>query len=119
VGFFIFCRGGNMSAELDSLRNQIKEIDKELVRLLCQRMQVSLALGQVKKRRNIPIVDETRELEVISYVLSLSHTPIDSKILKDLFSHIIRVCREAQIKLFSQEKEDDRRHERQCYGKPN
>jgi len=87
-----------MSGDLNALRRKIKEIDKELVELLLERIKVVQQIGQIKSEKRIPIIDKKREQEVISYVLSIPHNLIDSKILENIFWQIIQACRETQEK---------------------
>lgn len=110
-----------MSAKFDVLRQKIHQIDKELVRLLCQRIQLVQEIGHEKNKMGLPVQDKDREREVISHVLSIPHNPMDSEILENLFWHIIRVCRDIQLKKFPQNygAKDDCRHEGRCNGSPD
>ncbi len=87
-----------MSGDLNRLRRKIKKIDKELVELLLERIKVVQQIGQIKTDKRISIIDKKREQEVISYVLSIPHNLIDSKVLENIFWQIIQACREAQQK---------------------
>jgi len=49
--------------ELQQLRQKIDAIDEEMIRLSCQRMEVSKAIGAYKKERNLPIFVPEREQE--------------------------------------------------------
>ncbi len=49
--------------ELQELRQKIDAIDEEMIRLFCQRMEVSKAIGAYKKERNLPIFVPEREQE--------------------------------------------------------
>ena len=50
---------------LDVYRAQIDEIDKELTKLIEQRLEVVLKVGQYKKEHNLPVYNKEREDEVI------------------------------------------------------
>ena len=89
-----------MTLSLDDLRQQVHEIDTELVNLLRKRMTVVLRIGQTKSKQGFPMQDNKREQEVISHVLTLDHDPIPSDDLNALFQHIIRICLEAQKKAY-------------------
>ena len=90
-----------MTSSLDNLRQEIQNIDTELVNLLRQRMSVVLKIGQAKLEQGFPMQDNKREQEVISHVLKLDHDPIPSEDLDELFQHIIRICLDAQKKAYS------------------
>lgn len=50
---------------LEILRNQIDDIDKQLTELFEKRMETVLKVAQYKKENNIPILNKSREEEVI------------------------------------------------------
>lgn len=52
--------------ELKELRNQIDQADSQIIALYKQRMELAMAVGQYKKRRNLPIYNAEREAEVIA-----------------------------------------------------
>ncbi|MGG5460873.1 chorismate mutase [Clostridium sp. B9] len=54
-----------MSDRLIQCRNRIDEIDKELMKLFEERMNVVLGVAQYKKERNMPIFHKDRENQVI------------------------------------------------------
>ena len=47
--------------ELQQLRQKIDDIDKELICLFTQRMEISKAIGAYKKERDLPIFVPQRE----------------------------------------------------------
>lgn len=51
---------------LKELRNQIDSIDKEIVQLFEKRMEVVLNVAMYKMENNLPILDISREDEVIN-----------------------------------------------------
>lgn len=51
--------------ELVRLRQQIDQIDDELLELLIKRFGIVKQVGEYKKKQNLPIVNETREEEVL------------------------------------------------------
>ena len=54
--------------DLSQLRNEIDEIDDELVPLLLKRMDVSRRVAEYKVANNIPVLHEKREQEVLDLV---------------------------------------------------
>ena len=65
-----------MSESLENFRNEINNIDEELLNLLVKRMQVSVNVGKYKKENSIPILNSKREKEVIQKVVNLNHSKI-------------------------------------------
>lgn len=51
--------------DLEKCREEIDEIDKELVRLFEKRMQLSVDVAKYKLSKNLPILNAKREDEVI------------------------------------------------------
>ena len=47
--------------ELNELRNQIDQIDKEMAVLFEKRMKIVKQIGEYKKENNLPILDKKRE----------------------------------------------------------
>ncbi len=54
-----------MKIQLESLRKQIDEIDSLIVDLLAKRMRMVKKVGQLKKKNNMPVLDESRWQKVI------------------------------------------------------
>jgi len=54
--------------ELKDLRQEIDHIDEELVRLFCQRMDVSARIAEYKKEKSLPIFVPAREREKLQTV---------------------------------------------------
>lgn len=82
--------------KLYQLREEIKNIDSELVSILQKRIQVVHQIGQYKEKHHLPVRDLAREQEVIDQILSTPHAPMDSEALKKLFEFIMKICRDAQ-----------------------
>ncbi|MFA6807695.1 MAG: prephenate dehydratase [Eubacteriales bacterium] len=56
--------------DLNDLRIRIDEVDREMIRLLEERMAVSIKIGNYKIANNLPVLDRRREKLVISKNLS-------------------------------------------------
>jgi chorismate mutase len=55
---------------IDDLRQQIDELDDELLKLLGRRMQASEQIGEYKKRNNIAILQTTRWNEILDQMMA-------------------------------------------------
>ncbi len=51
--------------DLQSLRRQIDQIDRQMVDLFCQRMDVTRRVGRYKAEHNLPVLDQERERQVL------------------------------------------------------
>lgn len=53
---------------LEEVRRRIDEIDRQLIPLLCQRMDCSRKVAKIKRRENLPIFDGKREEKILDRV---------------------------------------------------
>ncbi|WP_097027664.1 chorismate mutase [Clostridium peptidivorans] len=83
---------------LQNLRNEIDEIDKQLVELFEKRMETVLKVAQYKKENNIPILNKSREDEVIEknvkYLKNKEFKMAEAEFLKS----VMAISRKAQAK---------------------
>lgn len=91
---------------LSDLRNQIKEVDAEMVRLLRTRMRIVLQIAEYKKSSGLSLVDPKREQQVLELVRELPHDPIPTGKLLGLFQQIILISRDIQSDVFSENMEE-------------
>jgi monofunctional chorismate mutase len=50
---------------LDELRKAIDAVDTEMMELFKKRMELSYMVGEYKKENNLPVLDSTREKEIL------------------------------------------------------
>lgn len=75
--------------KLNGLRAQINVLDKQLIDLLADRMEVVENIGQVKKAGNVAILQRTRWKEVIQKVLDLgSEQGLSQEFVEKIFKSI-------------------------------
>lgn len=77
-----------MKEDLNSLRKDINSLDRQILELLQKRIEVAKKVGKYKKKNNIPVLDESRERQVIENVQKMAEYPV-GKIWKE----IIEVCK--------------------------
>lgn len=89
---------------LDELRNEINDIDKQLVELFNKRMEVSLSVAKYKKKTGKPVLDKARERELLSGVSKMSggDTALYTRLL---YSTILNLSRSYQYKYLGGETE--------------
>ena len=83
--------------EISELRAQIDEIDKELVKLFCARMEVSAKVADYKRERNLPIYVPAREREILQEVAAKAG-PETAGYTRILYSTIFELSRSYQAK---------------------
>lgn len=81
---------------LEKLREAIKKKDQELILLLNQRAELSLAVGQIKKESGMEVYDPSRERQVYQYISEMNQGPLSQTVVQDLFREIISVSRALQ-----------------------
>lgn len=85
--------------DLKELRSQIDEIDDQLVRLFCQRMDIAAQVAQYKKEQGLPILMPAREREKLQDV-SQKAGPEMAGYTRTLYTMLFELSRSYQSKLF-------------------
>lgn len=80
---------------MDYLRQEIDGIDKELLQLFQKRMKVCAELAEYKKKKEIPILDESRERQKLASVTELSEPGME-EFNRNLFSVIMDLSKAYQ-----------------------
>lgn len=88
--------------DLSELRNQIDEIDKNIVELYEKRMEVCKNVAQYKIETGKKVFDKAREEEKIRKVKSLTHNEFNSCGVEELFEQIMSMSRKLQYQLLSE-----------------
>ena len=83
--------------ELKDLRQEIDHIDEELVRLFCQRMDVSARIAEYKKEKSLPIFVPAREREKLQTVAEAAGADMASY-TRALYSMLFELSRSHQSK---------------------
>ena len=84
--------------DLKTYRAQIDEIDKKLIDLFEQRLDIVTNIYKVKKNNDIPIVNELREAEVISQAIFNLNNKDYSDEITEYMKAIIAISRKLQLK---------------------
>jgi chorismate mutase len=75
--------------DIDDWRNEIDSIDEQLLELLNRRSECAIAIGRLKRERDMPIYSPDRETQVIEHVLGTNHGPLEPEAIRRLFERII------------------------------
>jgi len=84
--------------DLQNLRNQIDNVDEQLVKLFVERMTLSSQIANFKKEHNLPIYVPTREREKLQEVAKLAGADMENY-TRVLYSMIFELSRSYQSKL--------------------
>ena len=81
---------------IDQLRNKIDAIDAEMIQLFESRMKIVKDIGELKKRNQSNVLDQNREAQVISKVVSrLQNKTLEPYVIQ-LFETLMRVSKDYQ-----------------------
>ena len=83
--------------ELSEIRQQIDGIDQELVRLFCQRMNLSAQVADYKKANNLPIFVPARERAILQKVAEMAGPEMENY-TRVLYSMLFELSRSYQSK---------------------
>ena len=85
--------------DLKELRGKIDEIDDQLVKLFCQRMDIAAQVAQYKKEQGLPILMPARERDKLQDV-SQKAGPEMAGYTRTLYTMLFELSRSYQSKLF-------------------
>jgi chorismate mutase/prephenate dehydratase len=81
----------------EAIRQQIDDLDRELLALLNRRQSLAQEIGRVKGREGRGTLDFQREEEVLAHLMHLNPGPLSQAALRNIFREIISAAREIQI----------------------
>ena len=79
--------------KLKPLRDQIDEIDAQLLALLNERARVAQQVGHVKAETNAPVFRPEREAQVLARIADTNPGPLLSSDLQSIFREVMSACR--------------------------
>lgn len=85
--------------DLGKIRDEIDEIDRELVRLFELRMDTVIKVAKFKEKNNQPVLDKSRESLVIDRAKSFLEDHHYDKPIEELFDNIMAISRRLQAQL--------------------
>lgn len=84
-------------SELEALRQRIRAVDEDLVRLVGERRALVLEVGRVKAEAGLPVLDPTQEARVVRRAAELAREHgVDEELVRDVVWRIIASARDAQ-----------------------
>jgi chorismate mutase/prephenate dehydratase len=78
---------------LDEWRARIDEIDRQLLRLLSQRAELSLDIGRAKRESGEPVLVPQREQEILDELARLNPGPLPAGAIRAVWSEILSASR--------------------------
>lgn len=84
--------------QLESLRVQIEQIDRDIVGLIARRVALGRAVGEAKRSLGATILDPAREAAVVRRAGTLARDAgLADEDVRDIFWHVIALSRRAQL----------------------
>ncbi len=80
--------------EIEKHRDQIDEIDKELVALLNKRAGHSLVIRGLKPDAKMGLFDAKREEEILTKICGYNEGPLYNEYLREIYTTILKVSKE-------------------------
>ena len=85
-----------MDKRIIELRQQIDDIDEEIIQLLQKRMGFSKEVGKLKEKLHIPIEDQVREKEIIDRLTQHAGTNLSEEQLIRIFTAVFKSSKQIQ-----------------------
>jgi len=82
--------------ELADWRKKIDELDEQIVQMISQRAQAAKAIGEIKKKADMPVYEPGREQTVFDHVKAINPGPLADGDLLHVYERIIDVMRTLQ-----------------------
>ena len=85
-------------AELGEIRTEIERIDRALIELIAERVQLARRVGTVKQAAGLPTLDPPREAAVVRRAGALAREAgLEDEDVRYIFWHLIGLSRRTQL----------------------
>ena len=88
--------------DLKLIRDDIDEIDRQIVDLFEKRMELTTSVAEYKISTGMAVFDKDREVSKLQNVGKLAHSDFNSHGVRELFEHIMSVSRKRQYQLLTE-----------------
>lgn len=75
--------------DINDYREQIDQLDRELLRIFNERANLALKIGEIKKTLDRPVYDPSREKRIFDAMTSSNPGPLDDSAIVRLFERVI------------------------------
>lgn len=89
-------------ADLLELRERIDRIDKEIIRLYEERMQVCREIGEYKIANELKVFDSDREAAKLAQLAAMVESDIDKENVTELFELLMDKSKDLQYRLLDE-----------------
>jgi chorismate mutase len=74
---------------IEDYRNEINQLDRELLRIFNQRAALALKIGEIKKDLALPVYDPEREKRIFEAMSAANPGPLENDAIIRLFERVI------------------------------
>lgn len=85
--------------DLQEIRSEIDEVDRRLVELYLQRMNLTGQVADYKIANGKKVFDKTREQEKLAAIQGMVDTPFEKRGVRELFEHLMSMSRKRQYQM--------------------
>lgn len=78
-----------MSADLATCRVKIDAIDRELLRLICERQRITLDVVRAKREQGLPVLDSGREDALLQKLTQINPGPLSEEGIRRIWLAIM------------------------------
>lgn len=83
--------------ELNAIRAEIEQVDRGLLALVAERLELARRAGEVKRSFHEPVIDPPQEDEVIGRAIQFAHEHgIDPEAVRAIMARVIEMSRAVQ-----------------------
>ncbi len=82
--------------EISDWRQKIDELDEQIVRLISERAAAAQAIGELKKKSELPVYEPKREQIVFDHVQAVNPGPLGDAEILHVYERIVDVMRTLQ-----------------------
>lgn len=94
--------------DLTELRNEIDEVDRQMVELFEKRMEICGQVASYKIENDKPVFDKKREEEKIQKVMALAHGELNQTGVQELFEQLMSTSRKLQYRIMTEHGKNQR-----------
>ena len=84
---------------LDDWRSRINDLDNQILKLLTQRAEAALQIGDLKRRQEAPSYAQEREAEILRRLTALNSGPLSADSIAAIWRELLSGCRALEAPL--------------------
>lgn len=85
-----------MTSDIAHWRQRIDALEDQLVALLNERASFAAEIGKIKKAHGLPVLDATREKEILERVAAKTNGPLSAAAVQNIFRVIMSETRKLE-----------------------